>query len=72
MTDQNRIDVCGHSVQVIEVDGFPRLLVDGIRRHYIHAPNGYTLRDAIYQDPFPTLLEAGAALAERLAELEGE
>ena len=72
MTDENTIDVCGHTVQVINVGGVPRLLVDGVRCRYISSPNGYTLRDAIYEEPAPTLIEAGKVLAERLAEMEGE
>ena len=72
MAKKNKIDVCGHTVEVVEVDGVPRLLVDGVRRSYISGPNGYTLRDAIYEEPAKTLIDAGKALAERLAEMEGK
>ena len=56
-----------HTVQIVELGGAPRLLVDGRRRSYIKAPNGFTLRDAIYDPPAPTLLEAGERFAKQLA-----
>jgi hypothetical protein len=58
--------VGNHTVQVIEVAGAQRLLVDGVRRPYIEAPNGFTVREAIYDEPAKTLLDAGKRLAERL------
>ncbi len=65
-------DVCGHTVQIVEIDGNERLLVDGIRRAYVQSPNGYTLHQTRYTQPVKTLMEAGEALARRLAELEGQ
>lgn len=61
--------VGGHEVQVVEVDGVQRLYIDGIRRRYITTPNGFVLREAIYQAPTKTLLEAGTRHAEQLAGL---
>ena len=65
-------DVCGHTVQIVEIEGNERLLVDGIRRAYVKSPNGYTLHQTRYTQPVKTLMEAGEALAHQLAELEGQ
>lgn len=64
------VEVRGHTVQVVEVEGVERLYIDGVRRAYIQAPNGFTLREAIYESPAKTLLDAGVRQAERLAAIE--
>ena len=70
--------VGNHTVQIIEVSGAERLLVDGVRHAYVAAPNGFTLRAAIYDEPSETLLEAGTRFAKKLdaddgaAEAEGD
>ena len=61
------LKIGNHVVQVVEIGGAARLLVDGQRRPYIKAENGFTLREAIYEQPADSLLEAGKRLAERLA-----
>jgi len=78
-SDEQPLVVGAHTVQVFEIRGALRLLVDGVRRRHVEAPNGFTLREAIYERPLPTLLEAGVRLAEQLeardaaaAEIEGD
>ena len=60
------VTVGRHTVQVIEVGGVKRLLVDGVRRPYVEAPNGFTLKEAIFEEPTETLLDAGIRHAEQL------